>query len=89
MLDVCHRTTGITELALDMHEESGCCGAAIGCFTGCAEYWCCCAGCRALCCAVESSDTTVEAKVRPARKVSTAAARLRLMRLRLHRAAGA
>ena len=66
MLDVCHRTTGVTELALDMNEEVGWCGPTLGCITGCADYWCCCAGCRALCCAVESSDSTVEAKARPA-----------------------
>ena len=65
-LDVCHRSTGVNELALDMHEELGCVGPAAGCLSGCGAYWCCCGGCRALCFAVESSDTTVEAKARDA-----------------------
>jgi calpain-15 len=63
-LDVCHRSTGVDDLAIDLHEEEGCMGPALGCVGGCADYWCCCAGCRALCCAVESSSETVSGKAR-------------------------
>ena len=61
-LTVCPRETGFTDLALDPHEHLGCCGVCVGCFCGCASYWCCCKGCKALCCGEEADDATVKGK---------------------------
>ncbi len=61
-VDICHRATGLDELAIDLHEEHGCCGPALGCLKGCGTYWCLCAGCRALACASESSAETMQGR---------------------------
>jgi hypothetical protein len=52
-LDFCFRTTGWDDLVIDIHEEDVCCGPCEGCIGGCATFWCCCKGTRALCCANE------------------------------------
>ena len=59
-VDVCKRTTGMKDLALDINEEMGCVGPCRGCVGGCAAYWCMCRGCKALCCSHTSDDKTVE-----------------------------
>merc|ERR1712196_537318 len=59
-VDVCKRTTGLRDLALDIHEDAGCIGPCKGCVGGCLSYYCCCAGCIALCCGKESDDKTVD-----------------------------
>ncbi|MEW5310131.1 MAG: hypothetical protein WDW38_001958 [Sanguina aurantia] len=42
--DVCRKSKGWHDLALDVHEESPCMGPAIGCVEGCWWYWLCCKG---------------------------------------------
>ena len=55
-VDVCFRSTGMNDLALDMHEElGGFLGPFCGCILGCLKYWLCCCGIYKLCCARESS----------------------------------
>lgn len=45
------RTTGWDNLRLDIHEHYPALGPTLGCLKGCADYWLCCKGCRALFCA--------------------------------------
>jgi calpain-15 len=39
VIDICDRSTGLNELALDYNEEAGCVGPLLGCLKGCATYW--------------------------------------------------
>ena len=57
-VDICHRSTGIHDLVLDMH-EGVCCGPTIGCVKGCCSYWCCCSGCKSLYYNKKSSNNTI------------------------------
>ena len=49
-VDVCHRSRGIADVRLDVHEGEGCKGPLLGCVTGCCGYFIKCRGCCALCC---------------------------------------
>lgn len=60
-LDICDRSTGVEELAIDLHEGEGCLGPARGCVEGCFKFWCCCVSCKMFCFAHRSSDTTLNA----------------------------
>ena len=60
-VDVCHRSTGIHDLVLDIH-EGVCCGSTIGCVKGCSHFWCCCAGCKALYFPQKSERDTLKVK---------------------------
>mmetsp|Transcript_17849 Transcript_17849/g.34870 ORF Transcript_17849/g.34870 Transcript_17849/m.34870 type:complete len:444 (-) Transcript_17849:85-1416(-) len=54
-VDVCDRTTGFDDLAIDLNEEEpGCSGPLRGCAKGCCRYWCGCQGCYYFCCAHKS-----------------------------------
>jgi len=57
-IDVCDRSSGLRDLALDYNEEDGILGPLIGCMSGCVYYWLCCAGCLALYCKHHSSSET-------------------------------
>mmetsp|Transcript_30505 Transcript_30505/g.79897 ORF Transcript_30505/g.79897 Transcript_30505/m.79897 type:complete len:243 (-) Transcript_30505:78-806(-) len=46
-IDLCDRSTGFGDLALDIDEAKGFCGPARGCAWGCFKYWCMCKMCRA------------------------------------------
>jgi hypothetical protein len=48
-VDVCDRSTGAGDLALRVG-DGGVCAPALGCCRGCCRFWCCCDGCRAVCC---------------------------------------
>jgi len=61
-IDVCSRTTGFGDLALDVREDEGCIGPCKGCCVGCLGYYCCCRGCVKLCCQHKSSSTTLNAR---------------------------
>lgn len=50
---------GIDDIRLDIHEDSGCIGPTKGCVKGCAEYYCACKGCIALCCPTDHKMKTV------------------------------
>ena len=63
-VDVCHRSTGLNDLVLDMHEDIGCCGPTVGCLKGCCGYWCCCNGCKAVYYKTQSSQSTLKVKRR-------------------------
>lgn len=58
-IDVCDRSTGFEDLALDIREDDGCGGACKGCSMGCAKYWFCCKGCKAMCCGHQSREKTL------------------------------
>lgn len=63
-LDVCSRDRGLGDLALNLHEADGSCfkrqaGPLLGCLGGCASFWCCCLGCRALYCRRRATEQTV------------------------------
>lgn len=60
-VDVCHRSTGIADVKIDLYEDDGCLGPTKGCAKGCCEFYLphcskqaphCrgCIGCTALCC---------------------------------------
>jgi calpain-15 len=49
-IDVCHRSKGLRDVRLDIHEDDGCRGPVLGCIGGCCSYYCMCKGCVALCC---------------------------------------
>ncbi|KAG2436222.1 hypothetical protein HXX76_006533 [Chlamydomonas incerta] len=49
-LEFCCRSTGFEHVVINIHEEHPCCGPCWGCLEGCARYWLCCLGCKALCC---------------------------------------
>jgi hypothetical protein len=49
-MDICHRSRGIRDVRLDIHEDDGCIGPTKGCCIGCGQYYCCCKGCWRLCC---------------------------------------
>ena len=51
--DVCHRSRGIADVRLDVHEDEGCQGPLLGCVTGCCGYSIKCRGCCALCCSTD------------------------------------
>lgn len=61
-VDICARSTGFEDLALDVHEECGICGVCIGCCCGCLSYWCCCRGCGAMLYGEEADEQTVKGK---------------------------
>ena len=61
-VDVCHRSTGLNDLVLDIHEDIGCCGPVVGCTKGCCGYWCCCNGCKAIYYQTKSSQSTLKVK---------------------------
>lgn len=65
VVDFVFRTTGFGDLAIQEH--GGCCGPVTGCMSGCRDYWCCCGGCKALCCATDarSTELDIEAKIHP------------------------
>lgn len=48
-IDICDRTTGFRDLAIDLNEEEGCPGPIKGCCHGCFRFWCCCVGVGNLC----------------------------------------
>jgi hypothetical protein len=52
---VCNRTTD-RDLHLDVNEQDGCCGAAVGCVGGCCGYWCGCDGCSVTLCGHRSEE---------------------------------
>lgn len=52
-IDICARSTGLRDLHLNAFESDGrarYCGPTLGCLLGCASFWCCLQGCRALYC---------------------------------------
>jgi hypothetical protein len=49
-VDVCHRSRGIHDVRLDIHEDDGCIGPTKGCVGGCLSYYCLCKGVCRLCC---------------------------------------
>ena len=61
-VDVCFRSTGLNDLALDMHEELGGFGPLCGCILGCLKYWLCCCGVYKLFCGRESSIHVADTK---------------------------
>ena len=44
-VEICDRTTK-NDLCLDVREDAGACGPALGCVAGCAGFWCLCRGAR-------------------------------------------
>eukprot|EP00744_Colponema_vietnamica_P002753 GILI01004288.1.p1 GENE.GILI01004288.1~~GILI01004288.1.p1 ORF type:complete len:422 (-),score=71.13 GILI01004288.1:139-1404(-) len=44
------RESGFNDIVYEPNEGK-CCGACTGFIGGCCSFWCCCGGCRALCCA--------------------------------------
>ena len=61
-VDVCFRGDGMADLALDVHEEMGLCGAFFGCVFGLLQYWVCCCGLYKLWCNRNSSAKINTAK---------------------------
>jgi len=63
-VDICDRTAGFRDLAIDLNEEEGCAGPVKGCASGCFRFWCCCEGTINLCCGhtPESATSTPEQK---------------------------
>lgn len=61
-IDVCDRSTGFGDLALDTHEDKGPCGPCRGCCVGMSTFFCCCFGCKKMCCGHESRNETLSAK---------------------------
>eukprot|EP00945_MAST-04E_sp_MAST-4E-sp1_P004352 g4352.t1 len=57
-VDVCFRTTGMSDLSLHVHEEYGNCGPLLGCILGLITYWVCCCGLFKLWCA-RGSDVKI------------------------------
>jgi hypothetical protein len=68
-IEICDRSSGVRDLALDYNEEDGCAGPALGCVLGCGWYWCCCQGIGALLCKHSSSVETDELEGAPMRCV--------------------
>lgn len=60
-VDVCHRSRGIRDIRVDLHEDSGCAGPIIGCCKGCGEYYCCCKGFCRMCCPTDHRHQIVPA----------------------------
>mmetsp|Transcript_33608 Transcript_33608/g.56454 ORF Transcript_33608/g.56454 Transcript_33608/m.56454 type:complete len:458 (+) Transcript_33608:56-1429(+) len=58
-IQVCNRTTD-EDLHLDVKEDSGFCGPAVGCCSGCLSFWCCCKGARVIFCGHKSSEKTIK-----------------------------
>jgi len=58
-IDVCDRSTGFKDLALDIHEDDGTWGACKGCCQGCCKFFCCCIGCKKMCCGHKSRPQTM------------------------------
>jgi|EP01047_Picozoa_sp_COSAG01_P023578 hypothetical protein len=54
-VDVCHRSTGISDVRLDVNEDMGCAGPIAGCVCGCCKFYVCCVGGKALCCPARHS----------------------------------
>jgi len=61
-VDICHRSTGIHDLVLDIHEECDLVGPIIGCTKGCFNFWCCCKGCKAIYYPTTSKKETLHIK---------------------------
>jgi len=57
-VQVCSRTTD-EDLCLDVREDIGFCGPAVGCVSGCLGFWCCCRGARVIFCGKKSDDKTL------------------------------
>jgi calpain-15 len=55
-VDICVRTSGFKDLALNVHEEMGLLGSCYGCVGGCCSFWFMCRGCNALCCHAPTVD---------------------------------
>ena len=55
-IDVCLRTSGIDDLALDVKEELGTMGPCVGCLCGCVRYWLLCQGCWKMWCGRTGAD---------------------------------
>ncbi|KAJ1622984.1 hypothetical protein T492DRAFT_912944 [Pavlovales sp. CCMP2436] len=66
-IEICDRSSGVRDLALDLNEEDGCIGPTIGCVLGCGWYWACCQGLGALYCKHTGSDEIDELESRPMR----------------------
>jgi calpain-15 len=64
-VDVCFRRTGLDDMVLDVKEEMGCVGPAIGCAWGCAKYWCLCQGFYKLICSSHLNNLEKDAKAGP------------------------
>lgn len=59
-VDVCKRSLGVSDLALQINEDDGCLGPTMGCTKGLATYYFCCRGLGAMCNSTKSDDETVE-----------------------------
>eukprot|EP01062_Namystynia_karyoxenos_P063111 TRINITY_DN55929_c0_g1_i1.p2 TRINITY_DN55929_c0_g1~~TRINITY_DN55929_c0_g1_i1.p2 ORF type:complete len:469 (+),score=151.93 TRINITY_DN55929_c0_g1_i1:63-1409(+) len=59
-IDVVDRSVGEHDVALRIDEEGGFCGPCCGCVRGCCRFWCCCGGCRVLCCSRRGTGQTRE-----------------------------
>ena len=55
-IDVCLRTSGLDDLALDVKEEMGAVGPCVGCLCGCLKYWLACQGCWKMWCGKSAAD---------------------------------
>eukprot|EP01062_Namystynia_karyoxenos_P083762 TRINITY_DN9701_c0_g1_i2.p1 TRINITY_DN9701_c0_g1~~TRINITY_DN9701_c0_g1_i2.p1 ORF type:complete len:405 (+),score=112.07 TRINITY_DN9701_c0_g1_i2:1250-2464(+) len=56
-IDICDRSVGEKELALEINEELGCCGPCCACCSGCCGFWCC-KGCGVLFCSRKADGAT-------------------------------
>ena len=54
-VQLCVKSTGIQDVAMDIHEERGCIGPLCGCAGGLFRYFFLCQGARALCCHRDTS----------------------------------
>ena len=55
-IDVCLRSSGLDDLALDVKEELGTVGPCVGCLCGCLKYWLACQGCWKMWCGKSAAD---------------------------------
>lgn len=63
-VDICDRSTGLRDLSFRFDEDGNACAPLLGCFKGCAGFWCLCRGCGALYCSHASSSETREVRER-------------------------
>lgn len=54
-VSICSRATGFGDIVLVV-DDGQTCGTCCACVKGCCDFWCCCTGLKALCCAEERRD---------------------------------
>ncbi|KAJ8605867.1 hypothetical protein CTAYLR_000562 [Chrysophaeum taylorii] len=59
-IDVCVRTTGMSEFVLQVDEKYGACGPTVGCCKGMCQFLCLCKGLWKMWCGKHSSDALVK-----------------------------